>query len=405
MSLEFANVLSLLNKQCQIWASKLTEKQLANILSIIFEIPEYITENNHLSLPIHKKLNSTELGQIGENAFQEICKKLPKNYHLISTAKVGKKADFIIEYHTIHKVYKCLVEIKNYKSIVPKKEIDKFLTDLTYGVYDAGLIISYSSKFRGINESIHFNNHHLSSGQIPVMYLAAVDATIILQCIEILFLKISTHSPSYNLKHLENLISVINNSLNQSATTRRLLTEMQMYNMSQMQKCHEHLISYEVHIKCAIKQLYQEMDNIKKTNMLESSYPSEPINNIDNNEIKKREISKKLTDYFSSIQKYNYTSYNNKQLPFVKKLLLYSWEKIQQDKKRHHFKLTTTGIAIYIIPYPQKTDLMIFDKDIDRQYKFDDLLELFIYKNHKYRTTLTQLSQVNLIIQYLKNLS
>ena len=59
--------------------------------------------------------------------------------------------DFILEdIDNTGKIFRMLVEIKNYKRPIPKIEIDKFYRDLRANTsIDAGIAISYNTKFVG----------------------------------------------------------------------------------------------------------------------------------------------------------------------------------------------------------------------------------------------------------------
>ncbi len=256
----YAEVLNKLDYHTRIWAANLTSDDLSYILQSVYRIPGLIQSLKNTSIPI----KAADIGKQGEQEFARICRALPDNYQIINTAKQGKQGDFVIVYRNNNQSKKCLVDIKKYTTTVPKKELDKFHEDLSYGSYDAGLIISYSTKFTGITDNIFIEEKQLSCGTIPVMYLANIDSELILQCIKVLMLKtISKDNYDIRLSKVETLIACINNTLLQSALTRRMLAEMQQDVCKNVQKCQENLISLEVQMKRNIKEINKIIEDEK----------------------------------------------------------------------------------------------------------------------------------------------
>jgi len=254
-----ADAFNKLDFNTRIWASTLTSDDLSHILQSVYKIPQLVQ-----SLKNSKPQYAADIGKQGEQDFIKMCKTLPENYSIVNTAKQGKQGDFIIVYRHNNQMKKCLVDVKKYTTSVPKKEIDKFHEDLTYGSYDAGLIISYSSKFTGISDNIFLEDKQLMNGVIPVMYLANIDTELILQCIKVLMLKtLVTESCDIKLTRIEYFINTINNTLSQSASTRRLLSEMQQEISKSIQRCQENLISLEVQTKKCIKEINNVIEEEK----------------------------------------------------------------------------------------------------------------------------------------------
>ena len=181
---------------------------------------------------------------------------MPSNFTVKDTSKQGHKGDFVITYSRDGTVKTCMIDIKNYSSTVPKKEIDKFLEDLTFGTYDCGLLISYNTKFVGIPEHIYFEDFMSSSGKIPVLYLTSNEPEIILQAVQLVISKtIISAEKSLEITKAEAIIETINSALVQSADTRRLLSELVSNTSKTAQKCQEHLVTHEAHIKKALREL------------------------------------------------------------------------------------------------------------------------------------------------------
>lgn len=283
-------ILSKLDVYTKAWASNLTEDDVAKLLQAVYKLPGLLEtlqckpdtseeldrfeelldrlENVDKSdgsdrlaaLDSFEKLDRSEkaanIGKCGERKFAEICQRLPGNYTLQDTSKQGKKGDFIVTYSECGVIRKCLIDIKNYSTTVPKKEIDKFMEDLAFGSYDAGLLVSYSTKFAGIAEHLYIQDECLSSGKIPIMYLVSQDESMILTAIELLIAKtIIPTQKNADIDRIESLVSTVNNSLSNSSDVRRMLSDLQSQISKSIQKCQENLVTHEAHIKRAVKEL------------------------------------------------------------------------------------------------------------------------------------------------------
>lgn len=261
----FTEALERLDFETRKWASNLTPNDLACVLQTVYK---GITESLK-STP--KSQKAADIGKQGEQDFAKMCKTLPENYKIINTAKQGKQGDFIITYTNNNQTKRCLVDIKKYSTTVPKKEIDKFYEDLTYGSYDAGLIVSYSSNFAGISDNIFLEDKQLINGTIPVMYIANVHAELILQCVKVLMMKtLVLDACDIRLSRIECFINSINNTLSQSASTRRLLSEMQFEISKSIQRCQENLVSLEVQTKKSIKEINKVIEDEKLIQLKQS---------------------------------------------------------------------------------------------------------------------------------------
>jgi hypothetical protein len=256
----YIDVLSKLDLHTKLWAESLTATDLSYILQSVYRVPGLIASLKNNNSFTESQI-AADIGKAGELQFARICRSLPDNYKIINTAKQGKQGDFIIEYKHKTQISKCLVDIKKYTTTVPKKELDKFYEDLTFGSYDAGLIISYTSKFTGVTDNICLEERDLSYGRIPIMYLANVDDSLILQAIKILMLKTVVHNEQeVNMNKIESMFSFINQGLSQSALTRRMLSELNSNMSKSIQKCQENLLTLEVQIKRTIKEMGKVVD-------------------------------------------------------------------------------------------------------------------------------------------------
>lgn len=264
-------VLSKLDENTREWFNKLTSDDLVSILSAVYKIPDLIKKHSDNITPVY-------IGQDGECKFSEICKKLPVGFKLINTTKIGKQGDFVIEYICNGKIYRCLVDIKNYRSTVPTREIQKFYTDIIYGSYNAGIIISYFAKFTRIEDSIYIENKIVGCETIPIMYLSEIPESVVHSCIEILFTKIIVNEEKHtNISKIENAIQTINFSVQQSALVRRHLNELNMDIMQKIQKCSENLINMELGIKNTLKDLNVYSTGNSSKNQVQEVAPQEEL--------------------------------------------------------------------------------------------------------------------------------
>jgi hypothetical protein len=267
-------ILSNLNADARKWVESLPPETLSYILQRSYNehivgingivgMPSAIANSSQIvGLPN----NSVEIGQIGEIKFKDITNKLSDSYSVRDTTKEGKRGDFIITYNHDGYTRKCIVDIKNYKGTIPKKEIDKFLEDVSYGNYDCGLIISYRSKFMGISDSIYIEDTNLPNAKIPIMYLSSDSPEIILQCVELIIARTIVKNPSIDINKIENHIEILNNSIEHSSMTRRVLSELLTSVTKTIHKCQENLTIHEG----KIKQSVQEMAKCTKRIMIDN---------------------------------------------------------------------------------------------------------------------------------------
>lgn len=244
-------ILSKLDVYTKSWASNLTEDDVAHLLQAVYKLPGLLE-----TLQCTKSDKAALIGKDGEVKFAELCQRLPGNYTLQDTSKQGKHGDFVITYSNCGIIRKCLVDIKNYTSSIPKKEIDKFMEDLSFGSYDAGLIISFNTKFSGIAEHLCIQDECLPCGKIPVMYLVSKNEDIILSAVELLISKtFVVDKKNADVDRIESLVETVNNSLTNSSDVRRMLSELQIQIAKSIQKCQENLVTHEAHIKRSVKEL------------------------------------------------------------------------------------------------------------------------------------------------------
>ncbi len=389
-------ILSKLDVYTRQWASNLTLDDIAKLLQSVYKLPgllETLKYNpvQNITIP-NITIQSIDgvaanIGKVGEVKFADICRGLPSNYQVQDTSKQGKKGDFIITYSNTGTVKRCLVDIKNYSSTVPKKEIDKFYEDLTFGSYDAGLIISYKSKFVGIADHVYIEESCLPSGKIPVMYLVSNDEELVLQSIELIIAKsIIQQAKDINIDRIESLIEHINSALTNSADVRRLLSELQTSIAKSIQKCQENLVTHEAHVKRAVKEMSSCVSKVmvnrvmehvpyiesrddntdpsikvesptsileSNTSILESPVVLDPSITLETNHLKTNTLEKK--DNLANLHKICKSDRST----YIE-LLNLKWDEIDNDvNEKFVCELTSTNMVIRIAALKTRTTVVI----------------------------------------------
>lgn len=404
------NVADLLDLRTREWVMNLRAEDLSVILQSIYRIPGVMHSLRSMLAGSQSDSNqcAAEIGKQGEATFATLCKSLPENYQVVNTAKQGKAGDFII-YYTEGRIKKsCLVDIKKYSTTVPKKELDKFYDDLTFGCYDAGLIISYSTKFAGIHDNIFLEQKDMSYGKIPIMYLANIPDDFIIHAIKIIMMKtIVAADKEISSTKLESMLNYINSALAQSSMTRRTLSDLNHSVSNTIQKCQEQLVSLEIQVKRTINEIsglidttiasdyaklkpepiparddnlteplvldlknlpeippYVEGENTKQP--IETVRPVPPRMTLG----KLRESKKHMIDSSRICQKDH---------PLIKQLSLMEWDTIDD------LTLENAAITIRLVPLKTKTKV-ILEQAIDG---LDDLMELFKSKSEELQADLT----------------
>lgn len=394
-------VLRLLNEETKTWLSTMQPSNFAHLLNSICKIPQFINITT---------ATSANIGKAGELKFEELCKKLPCNYTIQNTAKIGHAGDFIITFTNNGREYKCLIDIKNYKNKIPKKEIDKFIYDLTYGSYDSGLLVSLNSKFTGIAESLHLTNHTTPYGEVPIMFVSEAPDDLLLKCVQLICLKSMVNiDKQCNADLISVSINNINQALQHSASTRRMLSDMQSTLSSQINMCQEQLIGGEVRIKDSIRYLEYQLSTIQiNTNDPFGDNPfstfggntattTNAFGQTDNTTTIISTTTNDTTDAFNegktnktppdNLQQFKLSYYKYSDYPLINQLLDFKWDKIEQDKEKGNGVLTSKSVIIYINPFKTKTNITINKND---NLMPDVLAPLFTERKKYYTATLSQ---------------
>ena len=138
---------------------------------------------------ITSKLNTGgAIGALGENIIKNYYEEFAQfNNDIIvsNTSGIKEHGDLMIKYKTLS----VSVEIKNYKSTIPVKEIDKFYKSMSKENYNAGIFISLNTLFNSKSniKPIDFVIKHNK----PIIFLSNINANnklILLLALELLYI-------------------------------------------------------------------------------------------------------------------------------------------------------------------------------------------------------------------------
>jgi hypothetical protein len=155
------------------------------------------------------------VGLQGEMKFETIIQQhMSIDYKLINTAKTGKCGDFVISYTSpkTNKKYSVLIDVKNYKTTVPTKEIEKFHRDIKLNSnINGGILLSLNSKIVGITKIIDFQELSSNNGIIPILFIKSNKPDVICELIMLIFHMIEIKDINRNeMLKKEELIYTIN---------------------------------------------------------------------------------------------------------------------------------------------------------------------------------------------------
>ena len=209
---------------------------------------ELMELNQKLFNQVSNQMVSSNKGIIGENLVADWLTKFYPLSGLDVTAKKGKKADMILELED--KRY--LVEVKNFKQNVPKRDIEKYEQEMmTLENIDAGLFISTCSNIQGREdwEIRHYNGR-------PGIYLTNVsdDPRTIKGAINFLKKLIATEISVVNLGALTTTVknfaksqkSIITQARNQAKDSVKLLNET-------LDKAHDNIEKLAINLASSIQ--------------------------------------------------------------------------------------------------------------------------------------------------------
>lgn len=252
-----------------LWVQQLQPKDVAFILDAVAEVPNIV---NVLKNTKSYSETAALKGKQAETEFSEIVKDLPSNYKVISSAKIARSGDFIIEYTSISgKSYRILIDIKNYNTTVPYKEVLKFFDDLdTNASMSSGIILSYYSRFANFSNSFTFGEKYLPSGTKPYFVLNSSQNNIIKESIFLLckYLEMNDiqerkcYQTEYKIKHH---IAALNQTLDYASKARKSLITTKETMSKNIDLIYRDLLELEVHASQHLRNISSELSTQKPT--------------------------------------------------------------------------------------------------------------------------------------------
>ena len=249
------------------WVSKLKPKDFAKILDALSFVPNIINENNLINQNTSEK--PANIGLHGEMKFEEIIKQyMPSDYTLVNTAKIGKCGDFIITYisNKTNKKYSVMIDVKNYKTTVPSKEIEKFYRDVRLNSQlNGGILLSLNSKIVGISKVIDFQEISSDNGNIPIIFIKSNKQEVICEIIKLIFhvIEITDINRNEILRKEELIYSMneLNDEIHLITTCRDNLQSSKMSIEKSLNDIMFNLMQCEYKLSLKIKQINKSLVN------------------------------------------------------------------------------------------------------------------------------------------------
>lgn len=254
--------------------SKYDKPKLALFIQLGYQI--FKKSNYKINIEIDSKPNIKHdnkiqtIGVIGENYVENI---LNPYYNIINVSKTNYSGDFIVNKTDYGNI---LTEVKNYSSIVPSSEIEKFKRDLSLNNnVIGGIFISLNTKIQNINETFLLNTYINSNDilhKIPIIYLCSNDPELIKASFELLW-GYKNNLLEINNDKINKKINKISNLLNGLILTRSNLNDIKDNVSKQISKTYDILFTTEMQIRKSIESLYEiipgeNINNIKYKNYL-----------------------------------------------------------------------------------------------------------------------------------------
>jgi hypothetical protein len=197
------------------WVSQLNPENIAQIFNSLSMIPNMKVIYTELKCPETVSELPANVGKAGELTFEKIISEfMPSDYKLEDTAKQGYKGDFILKWQSYktNQVYKIIVDVKNYKTTIPQKELDKFYRDLKLNSnIHGGILLSLNARIVGVSKIIDFRELNTDKGILPITFIKSSMPEIICETIKLLFHTIENKDLNSNeIVHKDELISTIN---------------------------------------------------------------------------------------------------------------------------------------------------------------------------------------------------
>jgi hypothetical protein len=226
---------------------------------IIYDNIKMAMEEKNIEHEIKKKtIQSSILGQQGENYAYNI---LSENFeNVIDIHNKGHSGDYIIN-------DKILIEIKNYATNVPKKEIEKFKKDLESTKKEAGVFWSLKSAISNIG-NFKIIDHTINGKTIPIIYINTDQDNIIILAIKLLIYKIEINrmmpDANINIGIIIDRINELEQNLNLLITMRNAVKKMSENTRNSIDEILMQITTLEGTTKTNIEIIKKEINKIDK---------------------------------------------------------------------------------------------------------------------------------------------
>ena len=262
------------------WVESLSPEQIGMLFNTLCLVP-------HMTTNAIKKDNFSDKPAIrglqGEDMFESMLNEfMPSDYTCENVAKVGKMGDFILTHkaHKTNKQYKILVDIKNYKSTVPSKELDKFYRDLNINQVQGGFMLSLHSKIVGKSNTIVFESFSTDRGDVPTLLAQTNTPMVIVELIKLMFHVIEIKDITYNrisrknelitnINQLNDHIGLITSCRDILATTRGVMEKSLDQIMMKLMTCEYTFIAKIAQINNGLTEDEYHNNKVSPNNLVE----------------------------------------------------------------------------------------------------------------------------------------
>ena len=177
----FADVLELLSTKDAASVSKMSEKQISIVLKYGMRMVEAFGTSTTGNVG-SSEVTSTKIGIQGETFFDDVVA-LMADYNTTDMSKQGKKGDFVMTKGST----RALIEVKNYSSSVPTREIKKFERDISCNKsIDIAMMLSLGSKITG-KGSFSIDYIIVGSKKIPIIYVCTNISALVREYVQFMF--------------------------------------------------------------------------------------------------------------------------------------------------------------------------------------------------------------------------
>lgn len=164
------------SKMCEIVLEQLEVKvKQENMRSIIRE--EMLNINNRIEL-LDARLNTKKTADLGKMGEEYVYEVVSRRYNVENVSKTGGRGDMILD-------GRILLEVKNYSSVVPTKEVTKYISDVSSTSLSGGLMLSLNTDITG-KGGFKIEWQSRGKGEVPLLYVRSSDERVILSSLEML---------------------------------------------------------------------------------------------------------------------------------------------------------------------------------------------------------------------------